>query len=163
MTVYMFITGQKQGKFQGEGAGEWKSWIPVLAFTMELDVPTDLATGQVSGKRLHQPITVIKTWGAASCQALTACATNEDLPTVSIQFLSVDATGKESAFQNVNLTNASLRGVRRYIGDPQSAQGLQPSASGATGLEQWSFVYQKIDVEDVASKTTFTDDWLAAS
>jgi hypothetical protein len=53
MTAYMFITSQKQGKFQGEGAGEWKNWIPVLALTMELDVPTDPATGQVSGKRLQ--------------------------------------------------------------------------------------------------------------
>jgi type VI secretion system secreted protein Hcp len=159
----MFITGQKQGKFQGEGAAEWKNWIPILAFTLDLTVPTDSGTGQASGKRQYQPLTIIKTWGTASPQALTACSTNEVLPTVSIQFLTVDPTGRESAFQNVNLTNARLRAIRRYIGDPQSAQGLQASSSEATGLEQWSFVFQKIDIDDVPGSTTFADDWLVES
>jgi type VI secretion system secreted protein Hcp len=156
----MVVNGQKQGKFQGEGTGEWQNWIPILAFTMDLTIPIDAATGQASGKRQYQPVTVVKAWGAASPQALTACSTNEVLNTVSIEFLNVDSTGRESAFQNVNLTNARLRSVKRNIGDPQTAQGLQAGSSGATGLEQWSFVFQKIDFEDVAGRTSFADEWL---
>jgi type VI secretion system secreted protein Hcp len=159
----MVITAEKQGKFQGEGTGDRKSSIPILAFTMELNAPTDPATGRASGKRQYQPITIIKTWGAASPQALTAVSTNETLTTVSFQFFNTDVAGREVAFQNVNLTNAHLRNVRRYIGDPKTAQGLAPSASGATGLEQWSFVFEKIDVEDIAGKTAFIDSWVATA
>ena len=159
MLAYLSATGAKQGKFQGEGTGERKDWIPILAFTIDVAEPLDTATGHPSGKRQYQPVTVIKQWGASSPQGLTACATNEVLNTVAIEFVNVDSTGKETPLQNVTLTSAAISAVRRFIGDPQSAQGLQTGSSGAEGLEEWSFTFQKIQIEDVGSKASFADDW----
>lgn len=151
--AYMTVVGKKQGQFKGESvAASRKDWIPVLAFTMEVRVPADALTGQPSGKRQYQPVTALKTWGAASPQALTACATNEILSGVKIEFVKADAAGKEVVFQTVNLTNAIVSDVKRFTGDPQGA-----GSKDTTGLEQWSFTFQKIEVTDADGKTDFLD------
>jgi type VI secretion system secreted protein Hcp len=161
--AYMLVTGHKQGQFKGESTvALHKDRIPVLATTMELKSPIDPATGHASGKRQYQPVTTIKAWGAASPQGLTACATNEVLTGVKIEFFKLDAAGKEIAFQTVNLTNAALIAVKRFTGDPQAAQGLAAGSKDAAGLEQWSFTFQKIEVTDSDGKTTFMDDWTVA-
>lgn len=156
--AYMTVTGKKQGQFKGESVpASRKDWIPVLAFTMEVRSPTDPLTGQPSGKRQYQPVTALKTWGAASPQALTACATNESLSTVKVEFVKADAAGKEVVFQTLTLTNAIVSDVRRFTGDPQVAAGLQAGSKDMAGLEQWSFTFQKIEVSDADGKTDFVD------
>ena len=50
--------------------------------------PRDAATGQATGKRQHHPVTIVKAWGAASPQGLTACAANEDLTEVAVEMVS---------------------------------------------------------------------------
>jgi type VI secretion system secreted protein Hcp len=160
--AYMSVTGKKQGQFKGEStAAPRKDWIPVLAFTMELKSTPDPATGLPAGKRQYQPVTTVKEWGAASPQGLTACATNEVLTGVKIEFVRADASGKELIFQTVTLTNAIISHVRRFTGDPLVAEGLQGGSKDAAGLEEWSFTFQKIEVADTEGKTDFLDDWTA--
>lgn len=158
--AYLSVTAAKQGKFKGEStAAQRKDWIPVLAFTMELAVPRDASSGLPTGKRQYQPITVTKEWGAASPQGLTACATNEALTTVRIEFVRANPAGQESVFQAVTLTNATLSEIRRFTGDPLTAEGLAGGSKEAAGLERWMFTFQKIQVDDNDGKTTFVDDW----
>ncbi len=158
--AYLTVIGKKQGQFKAEGvAAQHKAAIPVLAFTMELNSPRNTATGQATGKRQYQPVTIVKEWGAASPQGLAACATNEVLTTVKIEFSKTKPTGEEYTFQTVTLTNATLSDVRRYTGDAEAAKGLQPSSKEPADLERWSFTFQKIEVDDADGKTTFVDDW----
>jgi type VI secretion system secreted protein Hcp len=78
---YMSVKGARQGQFKGEALQQQRKdkWIPVLALNMSLKSPHDAATGQPSGKRQYEPVAIVKEWGAASPQGLTACATNENL------------------------------------------------------------------------------------
>jgi len=123
--------------------------------------PRDAASGQASGKRQYQPVTIVKAWGAASPQGLTACATNEVLTEVDIDFTRPSPTGQEVIYQTVRLTNASVSQIARFTGRPDG--GEDTPASGHTGtatmmeLERWAFTFQKIEVQDADGKTSFTD------
>ena len=154
---FVIIKGSKQGQFKGElnEAGHTAE-IGGLRLSMELDIPHDAATGHASGKRQYQPITVTKEWGAASPQILQAAATNETLSTVSLRFVHTTLTGVEETSQTITLTNATISEVRRYV-DFTAAAG----SAGQLELEDVSFLFQRIVMEDVPGKTSFSDDWLA--
>jgi type VI protein secretion system component Hcp len=73
---------------------------------------------------------------------------------VSIRFVHTTPTGVEAVSQTITLSNASISEVRRYV-DHSAAMG----SPGLLELEDVSFVFQRIVVEDVPGKTSFTDDW----
>ncbi|SKC83537.1 type VI secretion system effector, Hcp1 family [Burkholderia sp. CF099] len=153
--AYMSVTGKKQGPFKGEGANaQYRDRIPLVGFTMELEKPYDVATGQITGKLQFQPVTVVKEWGAASPQGLEACSSTEEISAVRIEFVRMNSAGKEYVFQTVSLTDALITEVSRFIGDPEAANDLQ-GGSRAAGLERWSFIFQKIEVDDTDGKTSF--------
>lgn len=161
--AYISIKGKKQGQFKGEALTENRAdnWMPVLGFFMGLKSPRDAASGQASGRRQFKPVTISKAWGAASPQALTACSTNEVLTEVVIDFLRTNANGEEYVHQTVKLTDATLIEITRSAGDTGPTDGgedwrLSPAAE-APALEQWSFTFRKIEVEDKDGKTTYSD------
>ena len=115
--AYMTLKGQKQGTLKGESTRpNRQDWIPVLAFEMTLASPRDAQSGQAAGKPKFSPVRIIKEWGAASPQVLTACATNEAIREVRIEFIRADANGAEYVYQSLTLTNAAISAVRRVKG-----------------------------------------------
>jgi type VI secretion system secreted protein Hcp len=153
---FVIIKGSKQGQFKGElrEAGHTTE-IGGLRLSMELDVPLDTATGHASGKRQYKPLTITKEWGAASPQILEAAATSEVLATVSLRFVQTTPTGTEETSQTIALTNAIISEVRRYVDFTASA-----GSPGQLELEDVSFVFERITVEDVPGHTAFADSWL---
>ena len=164
--AYVRITGEKQGPFKAESPRNTgnEKWIEVLAFLMDLNSPRDPDTGAVIGKRHYGPVKIVKAWGAASPQLLTALATNEVLTQVVIQFIKTNQNGEEYVFQTITLANAAVSDVCRFMGDPEAnhTPKLSPSGGAETPeLERVSLVFQKIVVEDVDGQTAFSDDWSA--
>src|SRR5688572_20052489 len=101
---YMTVEGAKQGKFPGTtatgttpgkskggagGAGGANN-IVGLRWVSHVKSPRDLATGQASGKRQHQPMLVVTEIGQASPLFLQACCTNEVLKNVTLNFIRTD-------------------------------------------------------------------------
>lgn len=62
----------------------------------------------------------------------------------------------EETSQTITMTNAMISEVRRYI-DFTAAAGC----AGQLELEDVSFLFQRIVVEDVPGRTSFSDDWQA--
>src|SRR5438552_3929653 len=64
----MTVEGTRQPRFKGETIRGRQSpdRIPVLAFDYAIASPRDIATGQASGKRQHQPVRIVKEWGAST-------------------------------------------------------------------------------------------------
>jgi type VI secretion system secreted protein Hcp len=161
---FVAIKGKKQGAFKGESAIDaHKSKIEGLAFEYEVKSPRDLTTGQASGKRQHQPITIVKEWGAATPQLFTACVTNEVLPEVTFEFVRTNENGEEYTFHKIKLTDATISTVRQFTsGGSDAASSAKHSASGDTKeMEAVSFTFRKIEVESVLAKTSALDDWHA--
>jgi type VI secretion system secreted protein Hcp len=165
LQAWISVKGAKQGQFKGEAtaAARRDKWMGVLAFTMGVTAPRDVASGQASGKRQYQSVTVVKAWGAASPQGLTACASNEVLTEVDIEFTRQSPTGQEVVYQTVRLTNASFAQIARFTGRPDGSEDTPSSGHSGTAdmmeLERWAFAFQKIDVHDNDGNTSFADSW----
>jgi type VI secretion system secreted protein Hcp len=150
---HVSIQGKKQGQFKGEATQTARKdkWIQGLRFYSQADF---VVTGQTLGKRTHSPITFTKEWGAASPQIYTALATHEELPSVVFEFTKTNQMGVEYVYQTITLTNAVIVSVKQYIG--VSMGGDPPNGYP---LEDVSFVFQKIDIENKDGKTMATDMW----
>jgi type VI secretion system secreted protein Hcp len=167
---YISIEGQKQGKFKGEsgraapgvqgtesGHGLGRDKIVGVRFLAESSSPRDVATGQASGKRTHKPITITKEWGAASPQLFQALVTNESLKSVLFEFVRTNAKGEQEIYHTIKLTNAAVSNIKSYL-DLIDKTG---DAYDAHELEDVSFVFQKIEMEDKDGKTQAVDSWQA--
>jgi len=146
--ISMKVTGRKTGVFKGDDVASRRTsdLITVIAYQYELVSPRDPVSGLASGKRQHKPVTITHELGGSSPQFLNAAATNEVLTSVVIDFARADASGKETLFYVVTLTDASVSDVRQ-------------STSGDTVLEEVSFTFRKIEQDDKVAKTSFLDDW----
>lgn len=149
---YVTIEGTKQGKFKGGGRG---SKIVGLEFSYEVTSPRDAASGQPSGKRQHHPVVITKEWDASTPQIFQALVTNEVLKSVVLEFIRTAPQGKEEVFYTVTLTNGAVADVRQFF------QGEAPPGqpAGPRDLEDVSFTFQKIELENVPGKTVAVDDW----
>ena len=109
---YVSIHGREQGPFRGNPKRE--SGVSVLKFSYAVEAPRDVATGQASGKRQHEPIKITKEWGASSPQIFQALVSNEVLDSVVIEFVNQNRSRQERP-SKIHLTNAHVLQVR-YIG-----------------------------------------------
>jgi type VI secretion system secreted protein Hcp len=154
---YVTIRGVKQGIFKGQttNAGH-QGEIMGLQYLLQLTSPVNASTGQASGKRQYSPITFTKEWDASSPQIFEAASTNEVLALVEFDFVHADQTGKETVYQTIKLTNATISSVKDYMGFPDAGGKSDPRQ-----LEDVSFTFQKIDISNNDGKTTAMDDWNA--
>ena len=160
--LFVSITGAKQGKFKGESSRERrKDWIAGLAFDYEVKSPHDIATGQHSGKRQHSPIRIVKEWGAATPQIFQAVVNNETIKEVHFEFVKTNKSGEEYVFHTIKLSDATISGVRQFTaGAPEGASSAKhTSTSEKEELEEVSFVFRKIEIENKDAKTMASDDW----
>jgi type VI secretion system secreted protein Hcp len=156
---YVSITGKKQGKFKGESTGvgrrTTRDRIPGVRFELETSSPRDAATGLPTGKRQHKPVVITKEWGAASPQLYQALVTNEVLSAVLFEFLKTDPNGKEVVYYTIKLTDAAVSDIRSYL----DLTGKGASRYDGRELEDVSFTFRKIEIDDLESKTSASDDW----
>ncbi len=157
VSFYVTIRGVKQGIFKGQSTNsKHANEMQGLQFMAQVTSPRDAATGMASGKRQYSPIVFTKQWDAASPQLLEALTSNESLSLVEFDFIRTSATGEESVYETIKLTNATISSLKRYIGFPDA--GEPPDARA---LEDVGITFQKIEISNNDGKTTAMDDWTA--
>jgi type VI secretion system secreted protein Hcp len=146
---YVTIEGSKSGVIKGDVVKRGhEGKIAGLAFDYEAMIAQSRSgSGQATGKRQHSPITITKRWDVATPRLCQALVTGERLKSVLIEFEGTDRkTGKKLIYHTVKLTNASITDIFQY-------------ADADTGeLEDVSFVFQKIEIENKIGKTVAADD-----
>lgn len=159
---YVTIEGTRQGAFKGESIREAHSEkIAGLSYNHEIASPRDVATGQASGKRQHGPVIITKEWGAASPQLFQALVTNEVLKSVFFEFFHTTPDGLEEVYHTIKLINATVSKVKQMTGSggESASSSKTTSAYDTHELEQISFTYQRIEVENLPGQTSAEDDW----
>jgi type VI secretion system secreted protein Hcp len=154
------IQGAKQDWFRGEGPGKASNppTMPLVNFRYELVIPRDPASGLPTGARQHKPIVITREWGPVTSQILQALLTNEVLTSVTVEFVKTNANGQEYVYHTVKLTNATITSLRHYT--QAGGPGAKHSAGGnSLELEEVSFSFQKIEIENKDGKTVAMDDW----
>ncbi len=151
--IFVTIEGTRQGKFRGESLRQGAAdRIEALSVSYEVQSPRDVATGQASGKRQHKPVAITKEWGPATPQLFQALVTNEVLKSVLIEFVAVGRDGRSEVAHSMRLTNATVAHLRQFTEKEQA--GLRP-------LEEVSFTFQKIEINNNRGRTAAMDDWTA--
>lgn len=148
---YMKTNATKQGILKGESTrAQWKDQVPCISMLWEARTPTDAATGLVTGKTQHLPLTVTKEWGASSPQYLQAMLTNEVLKEVTLSFVKADPQGTESVYFTITLRNATVIDYRMRAGEAaatvDTGTARHTAAYGTQELEDISFRYESITV-----------------
>ncbi len=158
---YVTIEGTRQGAFKGESIREAHSEkIAGLSYRHEITSPRDVATGQASGKRQHGPVVITKEWGASSPQLFQALVTNEVLTSVYMEFIHTTPDGLEEVYHTVKLVNATVSKISQTTGTGESSSSSKTTAAHDTHeLEEVSFTYQRIEVENLPGQTSAEDDW----
>jgi type VI secretion system Hcp family effector len=157
---YMSIKGKTQGQFKPESkrAGRNDKWMECIAIDMGSAVPVDPNSGAPKGFRQHQPLKVTKEWGAASPQILQAHWRNEKLDEVVIETIGRDPGGKkEVVLERITLKGATAVGVRRFSDKPATTA----VEHDVDHLEDISFSFQEILVENPEAGTSTSDNWHA--
>jgi type VI secretion system secreted protein Hcp len=154
--IYCTVVGTAQGTFPGDPTTHGSTTqIAVYTLTQELKVPFDATTGQSTGKRQHSPVTIVKELDTSSPLFFIAAATNETLKSVTCTLYRTTTFGQMRAYYKIALTNATVVEIK------DSGDGTNGAAQ-RDERERVSFSYQKIELTDLESNTTATDDWDSA-
>ena len=114
-TGYAAFHGTKQGTIKG-GSPRRHGWTEVFSISFGEQTPLDAGTGQLTGKRQHKPVVIVKQRDQATPLLLQACVTNEVLDSVSLSFARPNSDGKEEVYQTIELTNGAIVGYKTTQG-----------------------------------------------
>mmetsp|Transcript_30352 Transcript_30352/g.67301 ORF Transcript_30352/g.67301 Transcript_30352/m.67301 type:complete len:182 (-) Transcript_30352:1296-1841(-) len=112
LSVYMSITGEKQGVFKPTSTNPGKQpAIIVLASSRGVIVQTDAGSVRRSTRRNHLPLNVTKPLDKTSPQLYKALVENEQLSSVVLEYWGTNSKGVISKLYSVALRSASIIGM----------------------------------------------------
>jgi len=164
--AYLSIQGSTQGKitegaFTEDSVGNiyqegHENEILVEAFSHTVSVPTDPQSGQPTGQRVHQPLTITKVFDKSSPMLYKALTTGELLPRCEIKWYRTSQTGTQEHYFTIKLEDAIITNITGRMPNCQD-----PNQAHFTQLEDVSFSYRKITWTHEIASTSGEDDWRA--
>jgi type VI secretion system secreted protein Hcp len=128
----------------------------VEAFKHEVIIPRDPQSGQPTGQRVHQPLTITKVFDKASPLLYQALTSGERLTKCQIKWFRTSATGTQEHYFSIDLEDAIIVDIKAYMPNCQD-----PGMAHFTHLEDVSFSYRRITWTHEAAGTSGFDDWRA--
>ena len=120
--------------------GKERLWA-VNAYNLEIQQPTDAATGLATGKKVFRPVSVVVAAGSIQTPALHSLfASNRTLTTVEIRFWQPSNSGLEVHYVTVRLTNAKILALREWVANIKDPEFLKYPQQ-----HQVEFTYEKIE------------------
>lgn len=157
MPFHTEITGKKQGNIS-EGASKIKgreNSILCQALNHEVRIPRDPQTGLATGKRIHEPFTITKSYDKSSPKLYQALCTGEHMDNVTCKFYRINETGNEEHYFTIKLTEAIAVSIKPWV-----ANAMDKSKEYFAHMEDVSFTYQDIiwtwEIDGVEAQ----DSWL---
>jgi type VI secretion system secreted protein Hcp len=153
-TLTFEVEGSKQGKLRGDN-GAPGGVMRGLRYSMAVTSPRDVATGQASGKRRYQPLSIVHPIGPSSPQLFNAVVSNEVLKTVKLTLSRATPDGRSATSFTITLMNATVASLRHLTLDSTS-----PSyAAAPVVVEEVTFSFAKIEMTAPGAGTVGTDSW----
>jgi len=164
--AYMSVTGANQGLITENAFTEGsvgnifqeghENEVLVQAFRHEVIIPRDPQSGQPTGQRVHNPLTITKVFDRSSPLLYTALTSGEKLTEVVIKWYRTSASGTQEHYFTTKLEDAIITNIASYMPNCQD-----PNQRHFTHLEDVSFTYRKITWTHEAESTEGSDDWRA--
>ena len=144
-SIWITVTGAKQGLFKGESSGKvLGNRIMLTSFEMEVTSGSDILSGLSTGKKNYTPILIQKTIGPTSLQFLQALISNENLTKVTIEVL--DANNKPA--YTIILINAHVNSCKHSFTNGKD----EP-------IDLIKLTFQKIEFDYSSPAIQVLDDW----
>ncbi|PIX84334.1 MAG: type VI secretion system tube protein Hcp [Nitrospirae bacterium CG_4_10_14_3_um_filter_70_108] len=155
MPAHMTLTGENQGAIKGSCtmAGR-EDTILVEAFNHQVSMPRDPQTGLASGKRRHEPMSVVKFYDKSSPLLYQALCTGEHFKDVTLKWYRIASTGQEEHYFTTLLEDAILVAIRPFM-----PNALDKETEQYGHMEECSFTYRRITWTFEDGGVTATDDW----
>jgi type VI secretion system secreted protein Hcp len=140
MPAYLTVTGNTQGEMQGScNIKGHEDTMMINEVHHSIEIPKSPQTGLPTGKRIHNPLKVMKNIDKASPKLFQALCSGEQLSDVKLSYYRISPAGKEELYFVTELKNAiivSIDYLKRDVLDP---------LSGPHGDEEVvSFTYETI-------------------
>jgi type VI secretion system secreted protein Hcp len=130
--------------------------ILVEAFKHTVMIPTDPQSGQPTGQRVHQPLTITKVYDKSSPLLYTALTRGERLSKVQIKWFRTTPEGTQEHYFTHELEDAVIVDMTSHMPNCQD-----PTVAHFTHLEDVTFTYRKIIWTHEVAGTSGEDDWRA--
>jgi type VI secretion system secreted protein Hcp len=127
---YMTIEGTKQGTIKG-GSTRRHGGIEVSSFSFGVTTPVDAGTGQLTGRRQHKPVIIVRETDSASPLLYQALLSNETLKSVSLSFARPNGSGKEEVYQTIELTNGAIVKYKTFAGQEEVTVNFENSSANS--------------------------------
>ena len=155
MPAYLTLEGEKQGKIDGSCEQEGKEkTIIIQAFKHEVYIPRDPQSGMATGKRVHNPLSIVKTYDKSSPKLYLALVKGEHMKSVVIKWYRIKPTGEEEHYFTTKLEDAIIVSMK-----PWMPNCLDPSSESFTHMEEVSFTYRKAIWTWEPDGIEAEDDW----
>ena len=156
-TKFLTLTGAIQGQIKGDVIQKGKEGqIAIIAVCNSASRQFDPATGLLTGPRVFEPFTFLKTTDRSSPQLYQALTTGEKL-SVKLNFFTTNQLGQEVLSQTITLTNALITSINEVKVDTADKQNINHFGE----YEEITMTFQKITITNQISKTSYSDDWSA--
>jgi len=126
--------------------------VELQTFSYSVEAPRDPQTGSASGKRQYKPLVVVKEIGESSPLLSQSCVNNEQFHSLNIQLYTSISQLKRIPSLIIQLTNASVAGVKR---------SSHTESRDTNELEEIEFAFDKIEISRNDGKVSKIDDWTA--
>ena len=130
--------------------------IECASFTYGLVTPRETATGALTGRRQHTPVSIHKRIDKSTPLLIKALCQNEPVTSARFNFYrpAVDGSGAEEHYYTVLLENGYVSAVKQVSEDAVMAGEAAPPM-----MEEVSFVFQDISWTYEIGGATHFDSW----
>ncbi len=161
LSSYLVVKGQNQGQIRGGSIQRGREgWIEIVAYNHEIMSPYDATSGFTTGRRLHQPLVVVKEIDQSTIALFQALIQNEILTTVELKNFTPNKLGtaggsaKEMLSYGITLTNARIIGIKSAM-----LNNKNPELTRYERTEELSFTYQEIEFHWHLGNRSVADTW----
>ncbi len=131
--------------------------MEIVEFNYGVSTPVDPLSARTTGPRVHDKVTFVKEFDAASPLLFKACVNSELVDELVIIWYKIDDMGMEVEYFRHTLENCRVVGYEPYMKNAKD-----PLFSSQTHLEKISLLFQRITILFADGAIEHTDDWLAA-
>ncbi len=130
--------------------------IECASFSWGVTTPREGASAQITGRRMHKPVTIIKRVDKSSPVLFKGLCRNEKIDSAKFWFFrpSPTGSGEEQKYMTVELSNAYISSINLVSEDATRSKVEQPTA-----MEEVQIVFQDITVTYEDGGVTHTDSW----
>ncbi|WP_312982888.1 type VI secretion system tube protein TssD [Atlantibacter sp.] len=126
--------------------------IELRGLTHNLSIPTDGATGKLTGTRKHAPFLFDKDIDSSSPYLYKAVATGQTLQSAELKFYRINDAGQEVEYFNILLEGVKVVSVTPVVHDTRVVTGTGHLESVQLRYEKITWLYKDGNIQ-------FTDAW----